>query len=108
MGTRKFYFSHLHLTVKEVTPAAMARTRFFGRWREASKLMLMPWEERIKQLPRYVPPPEFEPGTRRLAPQLVHDEAAAESAARAGSRAAHRKPRFKLWTGSGSKRPSRK
>jgi len=109
VGTRKFYFSHLRVTVKQVPPEELARTRFFGRWREASKLLTLPWEERIKQLPRYVPPPDLELGSRRVEQQLVHTQAAhaSESAAAAG-RPRRKGPKWKFWTGSASIRPSRK
>ncbi len=75
VGTRKFYFSHLRVTVKEVKPAALARTRHFNRWRDAARLLAIPWEERVAALPRYVRPDGYEPGVRRVEPVIAHDEA---------------------------------
>ena len=45
----------------EASDAEVERTRYSGRWRHASKLMNLPWEERIKELPRYKPMPGYSP-----------------------------------------------
>lgn len=61
VGIKKKYFSHLRVTVREASDAEVERTRYSGRWRQASKLMSLPWEERIKELPRYKPIPGYSP-----------------------------------------------
>ena len=61
VGIKKKYFSHLRVTVREASDAEVERSRYSGRWRHASKLMNLPWEERIKELPRYKPIPGYSP-----------------------------------------------
>ncbi len=67
-GIRKTYHSHLRVTVREVPADFLKRTKgFTGRWSADAggaayaKLMAMPWEERVKQLPRYKPIEGYDP-----------------------------------------------
>mmetsp|Transcript_8516 Transcript_8516/g.18561 ORF Transcript_8516/g.18561 Transcript_8516/m.18561 type:complete len:120 (-) Transcript_8516:417-776(-) len=60
-GIKKKYFSHLMIVVRELDEKQIQRTRNFGRWKSAQKLLSMPWKERIKRLPRYRPVPGYDP-----------------------------------------------
>ena len=37
-------------------------TKGYPCWRKAEALLRIPWEERVKDLPRYVRPEGYEPG----------------------------------------------
>ena len=71
VGTRKKYASHLYVVLKQVTPDMIERTRHYGRWRATAKLLSVPWEERVAELPRYKPIPGYEPGEPRVRPALA-------------------------------------
>ena len=70
-GIMKRKESHLYCVLKQVSPAKVAQTRFFGRWRQAARLREIPWEERVASLPRYTPIPGYEPGSYRVRDPLV-------------------------------------
>lgn len=70
-GILKRKQSHLYCVLKQVSPAKVAQTRFFGRWRQAARLREIPWEERVAALPRYTPIPGYEPGAHRARDPLV-------------------------------------
>ncbi|KAL1515800.1 hypothetical protein AB1Y20_002416 [Prymnesium parvum] len=72
-GVKKRYKAHLRVVVKEVSVEELEKTRYFSRWRKAENLLSIPWEERVKSLPRYKPIPGYDPGTRRL-PHLTLPE----------------------------------
>ena len=61
VGIKKRYRSHLLITLREASDAEVQRTRFHGRWREAQKVMQLPWDERVQKLPRYKPLPGYRP-----------------------------------------------
>ena len=61
VGIKKKYFSHLRVTVREASDTEVERTRYARRWRQAGKLLALPWEERVKDLPRYKPFPGYSP-----------------------------------------------
>ena len=65
-GIKKRYKSHLRVVVRQAAPGDVKRTKEFARWEHAAKILEVPWEERIKLLPRYQPLPGYEPGTRRI------------------------------------------
>lgn len=65
-GVKRGYKSHIRVVVEEVSRERLCATPFFGRWQKASSLLEVPWEERIKQLPRYKPIPGYVPGERRI------------------------------------------
>jgi large subunit ribosomal protein L22 len=60
-GIRKVYFSHLRVTLKEVSVAQVQRTKDYVRWHKAAELLAEPWEERVKRLPRYRRPVGYDP-----------------------------------------------
>ena len=61
-GIKNSYFSHLRIEVTEVSQKEIEATKGYGRWRRAEQLLAIPWEERVKELPRYVRPEGYEPG----------------------------------------------
>jgi len=65
-GRKKMRKSHLRVCVRQVTVEELTKTRFYSRWRQAAKMLAVPWEERVKDLPRYQPVPGYEPGERRI------------------------------------------
>jgi len=65
-GMMKQYYCHLKVTVREVSVEELEITRNYSRWKKATKTLELPWEERIKQLPRYKPIPGYDPGRRRI------------------------------------------
>lgn len=67
-GMKSNYQSNLKVMLKQVTPAQIQLTRYYQRWRQGAKLLELPWEERIKLLPRYKPFEGYDPGVRRVPP----------------------------------------
>lgn len=65
-GVLRKYQSHMYVVLKEVTEAEMSRTKYYGRWRKTQSLLSLPWEERVKQLPRFKPIPGYDPGEKRV------------------------------------------
>merc|ERR1712194_722506 len=61
VGIKKKYRSHLLVTVREASEVELQRTKFHGRWRSARKVLELPWEERVRHLPRYRPFPGYSP-----------------------------------------------
>lgn len=39
---KSIYYSHLRLTVREVSKEELECTKFFGRWRRASQVFALP------------------------------------------------------------------
>jgi len=65
-GIRSKYESHLYIILKEASENEISSTKFYSRWRKTAQIIDKPWEERIKDLPRYRPIPGYEPGEFRL------------------------------------------
>jgi len=65
-GMMKQYYAHLRVTVRQVSIEELEVTKGYARWKKASQILELPWEERIKQLPRYKPIPGYDPGRRRI------------------------------------------
>lgn len=65
-GMKSKYTANLTVILKQVTPAEIQLTRYYERWRNTSKLLDMPWEERVKLLPRYKPIEGYDPGVVRV------------------------------------------
>lgn len=63
---KRSYKAHLLVVVKQVTPQQLEQTKFYSRWQRASAILEVPWEERVKQLPKYQMVPGYEPGIRRI------------------------------------------
>ena len=80
-GIRKMYFSHLRVTLKEVSLAEVQRTKDYARWQRTAELLAQPWEERVKQLPRYRRPPGYDPTGEGLPPADEQGDAGATGAA---------------------------
>lgn len=70
-GIRKVYFSHLLVILREVKPEDMNKLKSINRWKRAQKILSLPWEERVAQLPRYKPIEGYSPGVRRRPLELV-------------------------------------
>ena len=71
VGIRKRYFSHLRVIVRELEEAQVQRTKNYGRWAHSVALLALPWEERVKQLPRYRPLPGYDPTGAQEMPKHV-------------------------------------
>ena len=67
-GMRSKYQANLTVILKQVTPAQIQMTRYYQRWRTSAKLMALPWEERVRLLPRFKSVEGYEPGTHRVEP----------------------------------------
>lgn len=65
-GVLRSYQAHLYIVLKQVSEVEIQRTKYYSRWRKTQRLLNMPWEDRIKELPRYKPIPGYEIGERRV------------------------------------------
>uniref|UniRef100_A0A6U5K7P4 50S ribosomal protein L22, chloroplastic n=1 Tax=Calcidiscus leptoporus TaxID=127549 RepID=A0A6U5K7P4_9EUKA len=61
VGVKRSYFSHLRVIVRELEDGQVRNTKNFGRWTRTASLLGLSWEQRIQQLPRYVPLPGYDP-----------------------------------------------
>lgn len=78
VGTKKQYASNLHLTVKQVSVEEIEATPGYGRWAAASRMLKVPWAERVAALPRYVPVDGYEPGEHRYRLPVAHRDGKAD------------------------------
>ena len=46
---------------QEVGRVELDRTKGYSRWLRRERLLATPWEERVRDLPRYSPPPGYDP-----------------------------------------------
>ena len=67
-GMKSRYQANLAVILKQVTPAQIQLTRYYERWRKTQRLLDLPWEERVKALPRFKPVDGYEPGAHRVPP----------------------------------------
>ena len=65
-GTLRKKQAHLYIILKEVSEKEIMKTKFYNRWQRTARLLAKPWAERVKELPRYVPIPGYDPGHLRV------------------------------------------
>lgn len=67
-GKKSNYQANVSVILEQLTPAQIQLTRYYERWRNTQKMLDTPWEERVKDLPRYKPFPGYAPGVKRVQP----------------------------------------